>query len=339
MELGIGMFGDLTFDQTTGKYRNAGIKIREILEQVKLMDELGIDVFAMGEHHRADYAVSSPEIVLAAAASITKNIKLASGVTVLSSSEPVKVYEDFATLDLISDGRAEIFVGRGSFIESFPLYGYSLNDYEELFDEKLELLLKINSEENVSWTGKLRAPMQNQTVYPRAKNNGKIPIWRAVGGTPQSVLSAAQLGMPLVVAIIGGMPIQFKNLIEFYKQEYRKAGHDEAEMQIAIHSHTFVSDEKEVVDGYFHNYKSQMDRIGSSRGWAPYTKTQYEGGRAKDGALFIGNTNEVADKINYMKEIFGITRFIGHMDIGDPANDVMMKSIQLFGDKTAPQVR
>ena len=339
MELGIGMFGDLAFDQTTGKYTNAGIKIREILEQVKLMDELGIDVFAMGEHHRADYAVSSPEIVLAAAASITKNIKLASGVTVLSSSEPVKVYEDFATLDLISDGRAEIFVGRGSFIESFPLYGYSLNDYEELFDEKLELLLKINSEENVSWTGKLRAPMQNQTVYPRAKNNGKIPIWRAVGGTPQSVLSAAQLGMPLVVAIIGGMPIQFKNLIEFYKQEYRKAGHDEAEMQIAIHSHTFVSDEKEVVDGYFHNYKSQMDRIGSSRGWAPYTKMQYEGGRAKDGALFIGSANEVADKINYMKEIFGITRFIGHMDVGDPAHDVMMKSIQLFGDKTAPQVR
>jgi len=339
MELGIGMFGDLAFDQTTGKYRNAGIKIREILEQVKLMDELGIDVFAMGEHHRADYAVSSPEIVLAAAASITKNIKLASGVTVLSSSEPVKVYEDFATLDLISDGRAEIFVGRGSFIESFPLYGYSLNDYEELFDEKLELLLKINSEENVSWTGKLRAPMQNQTVYPRAKNNGKIPIWRAVGGTPQSVLSAAQLGMPLVVAIIGGMPIQFKNLIEFYKQEYRKAGHDEAEMQIAIHSHTFVSDEKEVVDEYFNNYKSQMDRIGSSRGWAPYTKMQYEGGRAKDGALFIGNANEVADKINYMKEIFGITRFIGHMDVGDPAHDVMMKSIELFGEKTAPQVR
>ncbi|QQQ26596.1 LLM class flavin-dependent oxidoreductase [Chryseobacterium indoltheticum] len=339
MELGIGMFGDLAFDQNTGKYRDAGIKIREILEQVKLMDELGIDVFAMGEHHRADYAVSSPEIVLAAAASITKNIKLASGVTVLSSSEPVKVYEDFATLDLISDGRAEIFVGRGSFIESFPLYGYSLNDYEELFDEKLELLLKINSEENVSWSGKLRAPMQNQTVYPRAKNNGKIPIWRAVGGTPQSVLSAAQLGMPLVVAIIGGMPIQFKNLIEFYKQEYLKAGHDEAEMQIAIHSHTFVSDEKEVVDGYFNNYKSQMDRIGSSRGWAPYTKMQYEGGRAKDGALFIGSANEVSDKINYMKEIFGITRFIGHMDVGDPAHDVMMKSIELFGEKTAPQVR
>ncbi|WP_143884861.1 LLM class flavin-dependent oxidoreductase [Chryseobacterium binzhouense] len=339
MELGIGMFGDLAFDQTTGKYKDAGIKIREIIEQVKLMDEVGIDVFAMGEHHRPDYAVSSPEMVLAAAASVTKNIKLASGVTVLSSSEPVKVYEDFATLDLISDGRAEIYVGRGSFIESFPLYGYSLNDYEQLFDEKLELLLKINSEENVSWSGELRAPMQNQTVYPRAKNNGKLPIWRAVGGTPQSVLSAAKLGMPLVVAIIGGMPIQFKNLIEFYKQEYLKAGHAESEMQIAIHSHTFVSDDKKVIEGYFYNYKSQMDRIGKSRGWAPYNKMQYESGRSEDGALFIGDPDEVADKINYIKEIFGITRFIGHMDVGAPEDNVMRKSIELFATEVKNQLK
>lgn len=339
MEIGIGMFGDLAFDQTTGKYKDAGVKIREIVSQIKLMDEVGLDVFAMGEHHRPDYAVSSPEMVLAAAASVTKNIKLASGVTVLGSSEPVKVYEDFATLDLISDGRAEIFVGRGSFIESFPLYGYSLEDYEQLFDEKLELLLKINSEENVSWTGKLRAPMKNQTVYPRAKNNGKIPIWRAVGGTPQSVLSAAKLGMPLIVAIIGGMPVQFKSLIHFYKQEYLKAGHKEADMEIAIHSHTFVSEQQSVIDGYFQNYKAQMDRIGASRGWAPYTKMQYEGGRGKEGALFVGNTNEVADKISYMKELFDITRFIGHMDVGAPENDIMRKSIELFGEKIAPQVR
>ena len=339
MEFGIGMFGDLAFDQKTGKYQDAGTKIREILQQVKLMDEVGIDVFAMGEHHRADYAVSSPEMVLAAAASITKNIKLASGVTVLSSSEPVKVYEDFATLDLISDGRAELFVGRGSFIESFPLYGYSLNDYEQLFDEKLDLLLKINSEENVSWKGKLRAPMENQAVYPRAKNNGKLPIWRAVGGTPQSVLSAAKLGMPLVLAIIGGMPIQFKNLIQFYKQEYLAAGFPESEMQIAIHSHTLVSEDQNVIEGYFQNYKDQMDRIGATRGWSPYTKMQYEGGRAKDGALFIGNVSEVADKIAYMKEIFGITRFVGHMDVGAPENEVMMKSIELFGEKVAPLVR
>ena len=339
MEFGIGMFGDLAFDQNTGKYQDAGEKIREILQQIKLMDEVGIDVFAMGEHHRADYAVSSPEMVLAAAASITKNIKLASGVTVLSSSEPVKVYQNFATLDLISEGRAEIFVGRGSFTESFPLFGYSLNDYERLFDEKLELLLKINSEENVSWKGKLRAPMENQTVYPRAKNKGKLPIWRAVGGTPQSVLSAAKLGMPLMVAIIGGMPIQFQNLIQFYKQEYLASGFPESEMQIGIHCHTLVSEDKKVIEGYFENYKSQMNRIGKTRGWSPYMKMQYDGGRAKDGALFIGSANEVAEKIEYMKEIFGITRFIGHMDVGAPENDVMMKSIELFGEKVAPIVR
>ncbi|CAA7196101.1 LLM class flavin-dependent oxidoreductase [Chryseobacterium potabilaquae] len=339
MELGIGMFGDLAFDRETGKYRDAGVKIHEILEQVKLMDEVGIDVFAMGEHHRPDYAISSPEILLAAAASITKNIKLASGVTVLSSSEPVKVYEDFSTLDLISNGRAEIFVGRGSFIESFPLYGYSLDDYEKLFEEKLELLLKINSEENVTWSGQLRAPMNNQTVYPRAKNAGKLPIWRAVGGTPQSVLNAAQLGMPLVVAIIGGMPIQFKSLIEFYKQEYKNAGHDIANMQIAVHSHTFVSHDQKVIDGYFHSYKSQMDRIGSSRGWAPYTKMQYESGRGKDGALFIGNPSEVADKIASIKDLFGITRFIGHMDVGDPTHDIMMESIRLLGEEVKPVIQ
>ncbi|MBQ0152329.1 MAG: LLM class flavin-dependent oxidoreductase [Chryseobacterium sp.] len=339
MELGIGMFGDLSFEPNTGKYRDAGAKLREILEQVKLMDEVGIDVFAMGEHHREDYAVSSPEMILAAAASITKNIKLASGVTVLSSSEPVKVYEDYATLDLLSNGRAEIMVGRGSFIESFPLYGYSLNDYEQLFDEKLDLLLKINSETNVTWSGELRAPMKNQTVYPRAKNNGKLPIWRAVGGTPQSVLSAAQLGMPLVVAIIGGMPSQFKKLVDFYKQEYLNAGHKKEDMQIAIHSHTFVSENKDVIEGYFNNYKSQMDRIGKSRGWAPYTKMQYDGGRSREGALFIGTPDEVANKINDMKEIFGITRFIGHMDVGDPSHDDMMTSIELFGKKVAPKMK
>lgn len=175
--------------------------------------------------------------------------------------------------------------------------------------------------------------------HPRAKNNGKIPIWRAVGGTPQSVLSAAKLGMPLIVAIIGGMPSQFKNLIDFYKQEYLAAGHKESEMQIAIHSHTFVSEDQETIDGYFQNYKAQMDRIGATRGWAPYTKMQYDGGRAKEGALFVGNTNEVADKIAYTKELFGLTRFIGHMDVGAPENDIMMKSIELFGQKVAPLVR
>jgi probable LLM family oxidoreductase len=339
MELGIGMFGDLAIDPQTGKPRAAQLKLQEILEQIKLADEVGLDVFGLGEHHRPDYAVSSPEIVLAAAASITKNIKLISTVTVLSSAEPVKVYQDFSTIDLISNGRAEIGVGRGSFIESFPLFGYDLKDYDKLFEEKLDLLLNINNNEVVNWKGDLRAAVINQTVYPRATNNGQLPIWIAVGGTPQSVLRAAVLGLPLVVAIIGGMPKQFQPLIEYYKEQYVKHGHDINKMQVGIHSHAFVADNEANADGYYQNYAAQMDRIGASRGWAPYTKMQYDGGRSKDGALFIGEAAAVTDKILHMHELFGITRFIGHMDVGDPSHAEMMKSIEIFGTQVAPVVR
>ena len=338
-EIGVGMFGDLAFDNETGKFADSQQKLQEILAEIKLADELGIDVFALGEHHRPDYVVSSPEIVLSAAASITKKIKLMSAVTVLSSAEPVKVYQDFSTLDLISGGRAEIGVGRGSFIESFPLFGYDLNDYHELFEEKLDLLLKINSQENVTWKGKLRAPMVDQTVYPRAVNNGKLPVWIAVGGTPESVLRAARLGLPLILAIIGGLPSQFTPLIDFYKKEYLRYGHNPDEMQIGIHSHTLVSEDPEIIDGYFENYAAQMNRIGSSRGWSPYTKMQYESGRSKEGALFIGNSEQVAEKINKVKEMFGLTRYIAHMDVGSPNHDVMMKSIELFGTKVAEKVK
>ncbi|RYD82180.1 MAG: LLM class flavin-dependent oxidoreductase [Sphingobacteriales bacterium] len=339
MELGIGMFGDIAIDQKTGKPADVGQKLKEIIEEIKLADEVGLDVFGLGEHHRPDYAVSSPEIVLAAAASVTKNIKLMSTVTVLSSAEPVKVYQDFSTIDLISNGRAEIGVGRGSFIESFPLFGYDLKDYNQLFEEKLDLLLKINDNEIVNWKGKLRAPVVNQTVYPRASNNGKLPVWIAVGGTPESVIRAGKLGLPLIIAIIGGMPKQFQPLVQLYKDEYEAAGHDVSKMQLGIHSHAFVSDEQETIDGYFNNYAAQMNRIGRDRGWPPYSKAQYEGGRSKEGALFIGDANEVADKILYMHELFGITRFVAHMDVGAPDHSVMMKSIELFGSKVAPIVR
>jgi len=339
MELGIGMFGDLSFDPATGKPREAKLKLHEILEQIKLADEVGLDVFGLGEHHRADYAVSTPEIVLAAAASITKNIKLTSTVTVLSSAEPVKVYQDFSTIDLISNGRAEIAVGRGSFIESFPLFGYNLKDYDLLFEEKLDLLLNINNNEVVNWKGKLRTPLVNQTVLPRATNNGQLPIWIAVGGTPESVLRAARLGLPLIVAIIGGMPAQFKPLIDFYKSEYVKNGHDVSKMQIGIHSHSFISNDETTTADYYFNYASQMDRIGADRGWSAYTRSQYDGGRSKEGALFIGDAAEVTDKILYMHELFGITRFIGHMDVGDPSHARMMKSIEIFGKEIAPAVR
>lgn len=339
MELGISMFGDLAFDAATGKPGSTQIKLQEMLEEIKLADEVGLDVFGLGEHHRPDYAVSAPEIVLAAAAGITQNIRLTSSVTVLSSADPVKVYQDYATIDLLSRGRAEVCVGRGSFTESFPLFGYSLQNYEALFEEKLELLLQINNNETVSWKGKLRAPLTEQTVLPRAVHSGKLPIWVAVGGTPESVLRAAKLGLPLIVAIIGGQPKQFQQLINFYKQEYVKHGHDIAKMEIGMHAHSFFTEEESVIDGYYNNYAAQMDRIGASRGWPHYTENQYNSGRTKEGALFVGSPSEVVDKILYMHELFGLTRFLAHMDVGAPDHKIMMKSIELFGTKIAPEIR
>ena len=338
MELGIGMFGDLTFDRQTQKFQPAKQKLNEIVEQVKLADELGIDVVSMGEHHREDYAVSSPEIILAALSTVTKRIKLGSGVTVLSSTDPVKVYQDFATIDLISNQRAEIMAGRGSFIESFPLFGYDLKDYNTLFEEKLELLVHLNKNEVINWQGNHRAPIVDQTIYPRPER--ELPIWIAVGGTPESVVRAARLGLPIIFAIIGGMPKQFKPLIEFYKQQYIQFGHDPEKMQIGVHSHTFLADSKqELLDNYFPYYKAQMDRIGKDRGWAPYTKMQFEGGMSPEGALFMGETNQVIDKMIATIEMFGLTRFVAHIDVGGPTHKEMMKAIELYGSKVLPEVR
>lgn len=339
MELGIGMFGDLSFNKETGKFYDPQLKLHEILEEIKLADEVGLDVFGLGEHHRPDYSVSSPEIVLAAAATITKNIKLMSTVTVLSSAEPVKVYQDFSTIDLISGGRAEIGVGRGSFIESFPLFGYNLKDYNQLFEEKLDLLLKINNNEVVTWNGKLRAPMVEQSVYPRAVNNGKLPVWVAVGGTPESVARAAKLGLPLILAIIGGNPAQFKPLADYYREGYAKHGHDMNTIQIGVHAHTFVSDVTGGIDAQFDNYAAQMNRIGKERGWGPYSRAQFNGARGKHGSLFYGDVDEVTDKILQLNDTLGLTRFIGHMDVGSPDHKEMMRSIELFGTKIAPAIR
>ncbi|NLX80705.1 MAG: LLM class flavin-dependent oxidoreductase, partial [Proteiniphilum sp.] len=253
MELGIGMFGDLSFDFQTKKYQSASSRLKEIVEEVKLADELGIDIFAMGEHHREDYAVASPETILAALATVTKNIKLSSGVNVISSADPVKLYQDYTTVDLLSSGRAEIMAGRGSFIESFPVFGYDLNDYHELFSEKLELLISLRDNEVVTWEGKHRAPINNLTLFPRPER--KIPISIAVGGTPESVLRAAKLGLPIVFAIIGGNPAQFKPLIDFYKEQYIAGGHNPEEMKVGIHSHTFITDnEEELMKDYFPRY-------------------------------------------------------------------------------------
>lgn len=338
MELGISMFGDNHFD-SKGKPLPTGERLKELIEEIKLMDELGLDFFGVGEHHRPDYAVSVPEIVLAAAATVTKNIKLGSAVNVLSSSDPVRLYQSYATIDLLTNGRAELVAGRGSFIESFPVYGYRLEDYEELFEEKLELLVKINKENPITWKGKHRAALNKQSILPRAFND-ELNIWVAVGGTPESVLRAGRLGLPVIFAIIGGNPAQFKPLFEYYKKVYDHFKHDATKLQMGVHMHAFFGDDsKAAADYYYPIYSAQMDRVGSSRGWPPYQRQQFDAGRGSKGHLIIGDASEAIDKILELQELFGLTRFSAHMDVGGPSHESLMKSIEIFGTIIAPKVR
>lgn len=338
MELGIGMFGDLHINEK-GKTQPVGQRLQELIEEIKLMDELGLDFYGIGEHHRPDYAVSTPEIILAAAATVTKNIKLGSAVSVLSSSDPVKLYQSFATLDLISNGRAELMAGRGSFTESFPLFGYSLNDYDELFEEKLELLMKINKENPVTWKGNFRPALKSQEIFPRAVND-HLNIWVAIGGTPESVLRAGKHGLPVIFAIIGGNPVQFKPLFDYYKEVYQHYKHDMNKFEVGVHMHSFFGEDgKQTADEYYPLYSAQMNRVGKSRGWPPYQQHQYDAGRSSKGHLLIGDANEAIDKILQMQELFGLTRFSAHMDVGGPSHVSLMKSIEIFGNKIAPKVR
>jgi len=338
MELGVGMFGDLHINKN-GEAQPAAQRLQELIEEIKLMDEVGLDFYGIGEHHRPDYVVSVPEIILAAAASVTKNIKLGSAVSVLSSADPVKLYQSFATIDLISNGRAELVAGRGSFIESFPLFGYSLNDYDALFEEKLDLLLQINNNNPVSWKGKFRPALKEQQILPRAVND-HLNIWVAVGGTPESVLRAGKTGLPVIFAIIGGNPTQFKPLFNYYKEVYQQYDHDMDKFQVGVHMHAFFGeDSQQTADEYYPIYSAQMDRVGRSRGWPPYQKQQFDFGRSKDGALIIGDANEAIDKILQMEELFGLTRFSAHMDVGGPSHSSLMRSIEIFGTKIAPKVR
>ena len=296
MELGISMFGDL-HPHPDGRIQPTGERLNQLVEQVKLMDELGLDFFGLGEHHRPDYAVSAPEIVLAAAAPVTKNIKLGSAVTVLSSADPVRVYQQFATLDQLSGGRAEITAGRGSFTESFPLFGYNLSDYDGLFEEKLDLLLKIDAQETLSWKGHFRPALSAQTILPRAVNNN-MKIWVAVGGTPESVLRAARLQLPVIFAIIGGNPAHFKPLFDYYRKAYTHFGHDPAFLETGVHMHAFFGDNSSATaNAYYPHYAGQMNRVGSTRGWPPYQRSQYDQGRGNDGALLISDASAAIDKI------------------------------------------
>lgn len=339
MEFGIYTFADLSFESSTQQYQSGHSRIQDLLEEIVLADQVGLDVFALGEHHRKEYAVSTPAVVLAAAAAKTKNIKLSSSVTVLSSDDPVRVFQDFATLDLISSGRAEIMVGRGSFIESFPLFGYNLQDYDQLFSEKLELLLSINEHEVLSWDGKLRPGFKNLGIYPRPLQD-KLPVWIAVGGTQSSVVRAAQLGLPLAIAIIGGHPEQFAPLVQLYRSVAISSGHAEADLKISINSHGFIGDTADAaMDAYYPGYSKSMSQLGKERGWPPFTRRQFEYSTGPQGALLVGSPQQVIDKILYEHELFGHTRFLAQMDVGGVSHLDLMRSIELFGTVVAPEVR
>jgi len=339
VELGIYSFGERTPDPRTGRTISAEERIRRLLEEIELADQVGLDVFGVGEHHRSEFVVSTPAVILAAAATRTKRIRLTSAVTVLSSDDPVRVFQDFATLDLISGGRAEIMAGRGSFTESFPLFGYDLADYDELFEEKLELLLRIRQGERVTWKGEHRPALEDLTVYPRPLQD-PLPIWVAVGGHPESVVRAGRLGLPLALAIIGGEPRRFVPLIDLYRQAARRAGHDPAKLPVSINSHGLIADDsRRAADDAYDAYLYVMTKIGRERGWAPPTREQFEAERGPRGANLIGSPDEIAAKILYEHELFGLDRFLIQMSVGTLPRETVLRSIELFGSKVAPIVR
>jgi probable LLM family oxidoreductase len=339
MEIGLSTFVETTPDVKTGEVISHAQRIREVVEEIVLADQVGLDVFGVGEHHREDYAASAPAVILAAAASQTKKIRLTSAVTVLSSADPVRVFQDFSTLDAISNGRAEIMAGRGSFIESFPLFGYDLNDYDELFDEKLDLLLKITESEKVTWKGNHRPAIQNLGVYPRPVQS-PLPVWIGSGGNSQSVVRAGLLGLPLVLAIIGGRPIQFEPLVRLYKRAAAKAGHDVSKLTVASHSHGFVAETTEdAADKFFPSTQQAMNKLGRERGWGPYDRSSFDFARSFEGALYVGDPKTVADKIIYLRKNVGITRFMLHAPVGTMPHNQVLRAIELLGKEVAPMVR
>jgi len=333
MELGVATFADLSTGVSPQQ------RMRELMEEAELADQLGLDVFAIGEHHRPDFLISSPAIALAAAAVRTERIRLSSAVTVLSSDDPVRVFQDFAQVDLLSGGRAEIMAGRGSFIESFPLFGYDLDDYDELYAEKLDLLLKLRESERVTWAGRHRAPLNDAGVWPRPVQD-PLPVWVAVGGSPQSVLRAGTLGLPLTIAIIGGQLERFVPFVELYREAVARAGHDPAVARVAINTHAFVGETSAQADSAFAApYLAGMNRIGRERGWPPSGRREYEALRSPRGALAAGSPQEVAEKILFGHELFGHQRYIGQMSVGAVAHADVLRSMERFGTEVAPVVR
>jgi probable LLM family oxidoreductase len=338
MELGCFTFAEM-IGADGARAVSAQERLHRVLEEAELTERVGLDVYGVGEHHRADFAVSTPAVVLAAIAARTQRIRLTSAVTVLSSDDPVRVFQEFSTLDLLSGGRAEIMAGRGSFTESFPLFGYELEHYDELFAEKLELLLRLREQERVSWRGRHRAPIRDIGVYPRPLQQ-PLPVWIAVGGTPGSVVRAATLGLPLAVAIIGGEPERFAPLVQLYRDAAVRAGHDASSLQVGINSHTCIADNSQQArDEFFPSYAAAMTRIGAERGWPPMTRAQFDTLCGPRGALLVGSPDEVTEKILFQHRLFGHTRFLAQMSVGTVPHEGLLRSIELFGTVVAPAVR
>jgi len=338
MEIGLYSFAPITPDPVTDRTISPQQRIQDLVEEIELADQVGLEVFGVGEHHRPDFAVSAPAVVLAAAAVRTSKIRLSSAVTVLSSDDPVRVFQAFATVDLLSGGRAEIMAGRGSFIESFPLFGYDLDDYDDLFTEKLGLLLRLRDEQRVTWSGSHRAPLNGLGVYPRPAQD-RIPIWVAVGGNPDSVVRAAALGLPMALAIIGGEPARFAPLVDLYRETSRRAGHDPVP-PVSINSHAFLADTSQAAaDLFYPSYAQAMTTIGRERGWAPMTRAHYEQQLGPRGALLVGSPAEVTEKILRQHEIFGHQRFLAQLSVGTMPHRELMRAIELLGTEVAPAVR
>ena len=335
MEIGVYTFAEL---RAGGEPMTAAQRLRNVIEEAELADQVGLDVFGVGEHHRPDFVVSAPAVVLAAIAEHTKHVRLTSAVSVISSDDPVRVFQEFATVDLLSGGRAEIMAGRGSFIESFPLFGYDLSDYDELFAEKLELLLKLRDGGRITWSGKHRAPIDDIAVYPRPLQE-KLPIWVAVGGNPESAIRAGTLGLPMALAIIGGQPERFAPFAELHRKAAQAAGHVPPP-PLSINSHTYVAETSEqAADEFFPAYSAMMNAIGRERGWSGITRRDFDALRGPRGALVVGSPEEVVEKILFQHEIFGHQRFLGQMSVGPMPHDKVMRSIELFGTEVAPAVR
>lgn len=338
MELGIYSFVEMTPDPAGNKPSPAQ-RVKDLLEEIELADQVGLDVYGVGEHHREEYAASAPAVILAAAATRTKKIRLTSAVTVLSSDDPVRAFQQFSTLDLVSEGRAELMAGRGSFIESFPLFGYDLNDYDELFEENLNLLLKIRESEKVTWEGGHRAAINDLGVYPRPIQD-PLPVWIAVGGTPNSIVRAATLGVPMALAIIGGQPAKFAPLVDLYRNAATDAGHDASKLPISINSHGYLADtSQQAADESFFAHAYTMSKIGKERGWPPTTRADFDAGRGPQGAYFVGSPQEAIDKILGQYELFHHDRFLLQMSVGTIPHAQLMRSIELFGTVVAPVVR